>query len=43
MLATCCTMGPFFSLSANTRVRSGSLANVSNLATRSSRLSHASK
>src|SRR5262249_52091097 len=41
VLATCCTMGPFFSLSANTRARSGSLANVSNLATRSSRLSQA--
>ena len=42
VVATCCTIGPFFSLSANTRARSGSLANVLNLATRSLRLSHAS-
>ena len=41
VLATCCTMGPFFSLSANARARSGSLAKLSNLATRSSRLSQA--
>src|SRR5262249_26829327 len=41
MLRTCCTIGPFFSLSANPRARSGSLANVSNLETRSSRLSQA--
>jgi hypothetical protein len=39
---TCCTMGPFFSLSANTRARSGSLANVSNFVTRSFRSSQAS-
>ena len=43
MLRTCCTIGPFFSLSANTRARSGSLANPSNLAMRSSRLSQASR
>src|SRR5262249_12165585 len=40
-LRTCCTIGPFFSLSANTRARSGSLANPSNLLMRSSRLSQA--
>ena len=42
VVVTCCTMGPFFSLSANTRARSGSLAKPSNFATRSSRLSQAS-
>ena len=43
MLRTCCTIGPFFSLSANTRARSGSLANVSRPFMRSSRLSQASR
>jgi len=43
VVVTCCTMGPFFSLSANTRARSGSFAKMSNLATRSSRLCQASR
>jgi hypothetical protein len=42
VVVTCSTIGPFFSLSPNTRARSGSLENVSNLLTRSLRLSQAS-
>ena len=43
VVVTFATMGPFFSLSPNTRARSGSLANPSNFVMRSSRLSHASR